>query len=312
MLPATERRSLQSGRWDATFALSDLGEEIRNDVGVAVPDLAALEAAHDKLELTRRAEALGIPVPITHAPRDRAELTRLAESLRYPVVYKLRRGAAAVGLGFPASAGELLQHHDGLRIAEDRVFTTDRPLIQELIPGPVHDVVALFHQGEPRAVMTQQRLAMRPARGGPGCYNQTTIDPDLAELGVTLLKSLGWHGPAMVEFKRDSRDGRFRLLEVNGRFWGTLGLAILAGIDFPWLTCRMALEGDIEPVPHYRVGVRYRWVIPEAFGRSTGVATSLRARWRALRPGHGVATEIEWSDPLPHLLEIVRARRAGP
>ena len=84
--------------------------------------------------------------------------------------------------------------------------------------------------------------------------------PELAEMGVRLLSSLNWYGVAMVEFKIDPRDGRAKLMEVNPRFWGSLQLSIHSGIDFPYLLYRMAVDGDVEPVNGYKVGVRCRWI----------------------------------------------------
>ncbi len=77
--------------------------------------------------------------------------------------------------------------------------------------------------------------------------------------------ALKWHGPAQVEFKRDTRDGSMKIIDVNSRYWGTLDVSIQAGVNFPLLACRMAMEGDIEPVFDYEVGMRYRWSFPYAF-----------------------------------------------
>ncbi len=63
----------------------------------------------------------------------------------------------------------------------------------------------------------------------------------------------------MVEFKHDARDGTPKLLEINGRFWGSLQLAVDAGIDFPYLLYRLAVDGDVEPAFSYETGVRLRW-----------------------------------------------------
>jgi len=64
----------------------------------------------------------------------------------------------------------------------------------------------------------------------------------------------------MVEFKRSARTGRGYLMEVNGRLWGSLQLAVDAGVDFPVLLVRTALGERVEPVVSYRVGVRSRWL----------------------------------------------------
>jgi predicted ATP-grasp superfamily ATP-dependent carboligase len=62
----------------------------------------------------------------------------------------------------------------------------------------------------------------------------------------------------MVEFKVDPRDGRPKLLEVNPRFWGSLHHAILCGVNFPWLLCRLAADGDVDRLTEYQVGVKSR------------------------------------------------------
>jgi predicted ATP-grasp superfamily ATP-dependent carboligase len=87
----------------------------------------------------------------------------------------------------------------------------------------------------------------------------TPLDPRLLEEAERLLEGLKWHGVAMVEFKHDARDGVPKLLEVNGRFWGSLQLSVDAGVDFPHLLYRQAIDGDVEPVLTYRSGVRLRW-----------------------------------------------------
>ena len=51
-------------------------------------------------------------------------------------------------------------------------------------------------------------------------------------------------------------------MEINPKFWGSLGLSIESGVDFPYLACRMALDGDIDPVCQYPTGVKYRWLFP--------------------------------------------------
>jgi predicted ATP-grasp superfamily ATP-dependent carboligase len=83
------------------------------------------------------------------------------------------------------------------------------------------------------------------------------------EQGLAVLKALRWHGVAMVEF-RLRPDGTPVFLEVNGRFWNSLALAVHAGADFPALLAELAEHGDVEPPGAYRVGVRCRWLLGDA------------------------------------------------
>jgi predicted ATP-grasp superfamily ATP-dependent carboligase len=86
------------------------------------------------------------------------------------------------------------------------------------------------------------------------------VDPVAKKHAVALLRAMGWRGVAMVEFKQNSADGSLRLMEINGRFWGSLQLAIDAGVDFPALAVDVAVGRKRAPVETYRVGTRSRWL----------------------------------------------------
>ena len=75
-----------------------------------------------------------------------------------------------------------------------------------------------------------------------------------------ILESVGWHGVAMVEFKVTA-EGTPYLIEVNGRFWGSLQLAIDSGVDFPWLLYQLANGTKVDEVTGYAVGVTWRWLL---------------------------------------------------
>jgi len=284
-----------------TQALVKQQDILSAHTGVCVPNPGQMARAADKERLLALAEDLGIGVPRTFCIDSEAALDDAAASISYPCVLKLRRGAGGVGRSFPDSAPALRHAFAALHGTVDGVFDHTRPLLQEFIPGDVHDVCVLFNRGEPRAALTQRRLAMFPAEGGVGVYNETTDDPDLREQAITLMRALRWHGPAQVEFKRDARDGSLRLMEVNPRFWGTLDLAIRAGINFPYLTASIAARGDVKPVTRYEKGVRLRWVF--SYGSPDRPATNFQpmAVIDALLQRKHRYSDLWLSDPLPHL-----------
>jgi len=148
---------------------------------------------------------------------------------------------------------------------------------------------------------------MYPPGGGAGVLNETTWEPELLERSSTILKALRWHGPAQVEFKVDPHSGRVCLLEINGRFWGTLDLSVRAGVNFPWLAARMALGMPVRAPNRYRVGLQYRWPYPY------GLLLFLRpeTRWRAVKsfllPARGMITDVQLDDLAPHLWETAFA-----
>ena len=69
-----------------------------------------------------------------------------------------------------------------------------------------------------------------------------------------------WHGVAMVEFKVSS-DGIPYLMEVNARFWGSLQLAIDAGVDFPYLLYKLTLGESPGKASGYKIGIKTRWLL---------------------------------------------------
>ncbi len=176
-------------------------------------------------------------------------------------------------------------------------------LVQEYIPGRIHDGCFLFRRGEPRAVLTQQRIVLYPGRGGIGVLNETTDDPELAAAGERLLRRLDWHGPAQVEFKRDNGTGEPILMEINGRLWGTLDLSIQAGMNFPYLICRMAMDGDVPAQAGYRKGLRYRWPFPYGLLHAMESEQPLQAMRKFFGPARNTCSDVRWDDPLPALAE---------
>jgi predicted ATP-grasp superfamily ATP-dependent carboligase len=275
---------------------------ILNEVShTCLPATDAMYFASDKGQLLTLADDNGIAIPRTFTIQCRDDLEQAAESLGFPCVLKPRRSAGGVGRSFIDTPGALRSAYDALPQTENSVFDGTLPLLQEYIPGEVVDACLLFCYGKPRAGLTQRRILMAPSEGGLGIYNETTRDPELMEQAIALLGALDWHGPAQVEFKRDARDGRLRLMEVNSRFWGTLDLSIRAGIDFPYLAALAALEGDIEKCFDYQVGMRFRWL----FSYKSPQKPVANLQWRALLDGllgrklH--CTDFLLRDPVPHL-----------
>jgi predicted ATP-grasp superfamily ATP-dependent carboligase len=293
------------------LVISERREELLRHVALAAPEPEALARVRDKFGLVELARRVGLGAPESHAPESDEELRRVAERIAYPCVLKPRSGHGAGFLAIVGSAGELLSRVASWPRSRDPVYDR-RPLIQELVPGEIHDVNVLMRHGEPRAAQTQRRVHMLPASGGPGILSETTWEPELRDAAVALLRSVGWHGPAQVELKRDARDGTARILDVNPRFWGTLDLAIRAGVDFPGLTCRLAIDGDVEPVFEYRVGLRFRWPIPHGLRYARQQSRPWRAAWAFFGPARRTAWDLWASDPLPHLAEgwlLLRRRR---
>ena len=101
-----------------------------------------------------------------------------------------------------------------------------------------------------------------PNSGGPSTSRVSINNEELVDMSVRLLQHLNWHGVAMVEWKIDPDSNVPKLLEINPRFWGSLELAIRAGVNFPLLYARAASGEKLEPENKYNEGIICRWVFP--------------------------------------------------
>lgn len=264
-----------------------------------LPPAASFETAIDKSALVRFAGALGIPVPQTRHPQSFGELEHEASRIGYPLIVKGAAGWGAQHVRLVFQTKDLLPAAEAVAALEQgRV-----PMLQEFVPGTGYGFTTLFRHGEPRALFLHARAAEFDLRRGRDPYScpvaRSIEDPELRSLGLRLFEALEWHGLGMAEWRRDARDGRFVLMEINPRLVGSTDLAIRAGVDLPQLAAELAACGEVEAVETYRVGVQLRWLLPD------GLRHLFADPRRALRERRTrVHTDWSWRDPAPHWLQL--------
>jgi predicted ATP-grasp superfamily ATP-dependent carboligase len=288
-------------------------ELLSQHVHIPIAEYPILRRAHDKLETIRLAQGLDVPTPVTFHPKSRADLFALKEYLPFPCLVKARQGCG-VGktIRFAKNFEELVAGYDVINDQPSTPPVNDYslPIIQEYVPGQIHDALFLYANGECKAALTQERVITYPVQGGPGAVNQTTHDPLLRELGQRLLDALGWHGPTQVEFRLDPRDGQYKLLEINPKLWGTLPLSLVAGIDFSRMACELAYHGDVEPNFNYRVDVYYRGLFSTELQTLVQDPTMERLKKFLLYFGKpDTHYGLDLKDPLPDLLKVMLSLR---
>lgn len=226
---------------------------------VPVVDYSTWMKARDKSQTLKLAIEQNIPHPKTRFITDLDEVEGVAQTTAFPVVVKPKLSCGSRGIVYVQRQEDLKKAY--LSVHQKYPF----PMIQEFIPpgGQSYGVFLLFNRkAEPRGIFVHKRLRAFPVKGGPSTLRESVHKPELVEMSVRLLKSINWYGVAMVEFKEDPRDKQCKIMEINPRFWGSLPLSIVAGVDFPHLLYRMVMDGDVEPVVDYPEGVRCRWLLP--------------------------------------------------
>jgi predicted ATP-grasp superfamily ATP-dependent carboligase len=255
VLPMTEQ---------ATWFLSEARQEVFAVGGnLVLPKHEIVMRAFDKHAVTELARSLGIPVPKTALLRNDSDYQQGADTLAYPVVIKPRssqqiRGRVSRTAGPPAYANNAKQF---IAACSRMLSCSSELLVQEFVEGSGAGYFALVRHGTVRADFAHRRIRdVRPTGSGSALRVSVRPDERLKRMAVSLLEAIQWHGVAMVEF-RVREDGTPVLLELNGRFWNSLPLAIYAGADFPALLAQMAETGDISTPPPYRAGVYCRWLL---------------------------------------------------
>jgi predicted ATP-grasp superfamily ATP-dependent carboligase len=290
-------------------------------VCVPFPDSEVFASVSDKGELLRRCARFGLAAPKQHVLEASSQLAAVEPLLTFPVVVKPTRSVIPARTGAFKTGVTYATDIAGLRCCLTAFPAAVYPvLLQERILGPGSGVFLLVWEGELVAAFAHRRLREKPPAGGVSVYSESTpTDPTLVERGLRLLRDFSWQGVAMLEFKTDRRTGQPYLMEINGRLWGSLQLAVDAGVDFPALLVGCAL-GEQPTQSSYRVGLRNRWWwgdVDHLLARfrhtdaELGLPPGVSSRWEVLRdfvrvwrPGDRNEV-LRLGDPLPFVRETI-------
>ncbi len=289
-------------------------------VCIPFPDASAFRSLSDKHALLRAASALGIPVPaqeVVLAPGDPTP-----REAPFPVVVKPARSVGEGARRLKLSVSHARDEAELAARVREYPAAAYPLLVQQRIHGAGVGIFLLRWNGETRAVFAHRRIREKPPSGGVSVYCES-VAPDAALVrgAEALLERFDWRGVAMVEFKEDSATGVSYLMEVNGRFWGSLQLAIDAGVDFPVLLLAAAAGLPARSSADYRIGVRSRWWLGDLdhliarFRKSEAQLslppespTRLQALGSFLTAGgpNDRTDTVRWDDPRPFLREMIQ------
>jgi predicted ATP-grasp superfamily ATP-dependent carboligase len=305
---------------DVILPLTEAAAEFAGVCKLAMPDRDRLDVVTNKLKTLELAKQLGVPVPRTRLITTVQGARDVGSALGWPVVLKpqasrLYLDHRAVDM-FEVGYAENL---DGLLKQMARFEGRCPVLLQEYYPGVGHGVELLLYEGKALAAFQHKRLHEVPFTGGASSFRESVpLDPTMYGYSERLLEALKWTGLAMVEFKVGSEGAK--LMEINGRIWGSLPLAVLSGVDFPGRMAELYLYGppaSAAVATDYRVGVRARnlerdivWVMSVLLGRRRFPFLPAPERWRAVSALLGFLNPVTKSDilslddPRPGLAEI--------
>ncbi|HZL27451.1 MAG TPA: ATP-grasp domain-containing protein [Acidobacteriaceae bacterium] len=211
----------------------------------------------NKDETWELANRLSICVPRQAIVASAQEALDAAATFGYPLVLKPR---ASSNERNPMKRQKVLKaenEEELLRLAAE-MTANGAVLAQENFIGIGVGVEVLCKDG--RILMSfQHERVHEPLKGGGSSYRKSVpLSPDLLDATARMMQALEYTGVAMVEFKLDRASGRWILIEINARFWGSLALCDAAGLDFPIALVRLLLDGQEPSSSHYRTGLYCR------------------------------------------------------
>lgn len=245
--------------YEEVFATAKYRDIFPTWVQIPITTYENLVSVHDRVRLAKIARDSNVPIPMTLEVNNIRDLSELTKEIKFPVVIKLRKSSGAKGVFYAATEEELEFIFRNI-VRKFELPPQDYPVIQEFVKGAGYGVSMLFNNGKLRAKFTHKRLREKLVTGGTSTVRISIRNSMLEDYAEKILTHINWHGVAMVEFKYNEETGEAWLLEINPRFWGSLSLAVCSGVDFPYLTYRLAVDGEVEPCLEYNAGIKSRWI----------------------------------------------------
>lgn len=230
---------------EAVKALARNKAQLAEHYVVACMDWAIAELFIDKMHTYALAERLGVPAPWTVVPGSAGELELLRGKVDYPCLVKPRESH----LYFEAFGRKMATVRTFDEMAAAYREAGDRGLqvlIQELIPGDDRAGVnhnAYVCDGEVAVECTAQKMRLSPPGTGRPRVLVSREVPEVLAPARTMLRGMAIDGFACTEFKRDARDGVYKLMEINGRPNYSMALSVRCGMNFPAMIYEHLIEG---------------------------------------------------------------------
>ncbi len=296
-------------RDETVAAFSRYRAELAEFFSVTTGEWDSVQWAWDKKKTYDLAEALNIPCPRTFNLKSADELPSLYPRLPLAIKPAVKEnffyatGAKAWRADTPEQLRQLYEK-------AARQIKAEEILIQEIIPGDgleQYSYCAFVRNGRPHSTLMARRLRQHPREfGRAATYVETVVSPAIEELSERFLSAIHYHGLVEIEYKRDPRDGQYKLLDVNARAWGFHAIGSGCGVDFPYLLYADRLGIPVEPV-HAPPGVgwlRLLTDIPTSLSDMAHGSLNLGTYFRSLRATR-VESVFSWRDPLPFLGEVM-------
>jgi D-aspartate ligase len=224
---------------------------------VACTEWNITEQFIDKKRTYALADAIGVPAPKTTLPHSAEDVETYSRTVHYPCLVKPCQSHRYEDR-FKRKMVRVENLQQMLAAYQEAAGAGLETMLQELIPGDDTQGVnynSYFWNGEPCVEFTAEKVRNAPPELGSPRVAISKHIPEVLEPGRKILQALGFYGYSCTEFKKDARDGIYKLMEVNGRHNRSGLLAVHCGINFPWIQYKHLVCGEIPMACDYRTGI---------------------------------------------------------
>jgi D-aspartate ligase len=239
--------------------LTRFKKELEKFTTLPINDFDKYIKCRDKKNTLKIAQKIGVPTPKTYFP-DEVEIKAIANNVKYPVVLKPNESFGARGISYPSSSHELISLYQKTREEYGECH------IQEFIPtGGGQFKAEIFHDKSMRLIgwCVYEKIRFYPPKGGSSTFNRTVDRKDILKLGAKILQKIGWFGIGDCDFIGDPRDGKPKLMEINSRITRSIRICTLAGVDFPYMLYKAAIDEELSADLNYKVQVYMRYLLSD-------------------------------------------------
>lgn len=257
---------VKTGNYDVLLPVSYISYQlcahnakaISKHVHLTLPGVEQIELASSKSKTYQLAEEIGLPYPAVYNVNSEQDLVGL--EVNFPCVIKAPFEAGKNIVEYAKDKEELIRKFRSVNSAGD--FKGEMPIVQDYIKGGGFGFFAYYKEGKCIQYFMHKRIREYPVKGGASTVAESFYDETLKEYGSRILDHLKWNGIAMVEFKRNDETGIYYLMEINAKFWGSLDLALVCGVNFPQMLIDNSENKTDLPVKENSYHkMRFQWIL---------------------------------------------------
>ena len=309
IIPATDRTLIPLSRHRHLF---------KGVCHLAIPDDDSLWHTLKKEQTFLIAKSLGVPYPKSFILKRIKDLANFKQQdFKFPIVIKPSQSKIWKNGKGAALSVSYAKHFNELEALVQELVSICPVILQEWCGGVGVGVEMLRWNKKIVAAFQHRRIREYPISGGASTLRVSqAVHPDLFGYSKQMLDALNWNGVAMIEFKHDPLNRKSYLMEINGRFWGSLSVAVNSGVDFPYLLYQMYQGYPLPEMPKYKIGLRCRhietdllWLKdfvrnPHAQNNYISLKQGLLDFFRIYRNGWERQDILSLRDPLPGIISL--------